>query len=231
MRNLLTPELLKSLKGHYLFSVIDDRQTANLLECSVLRVVPAGRILWSGDDSDSLAVLLKGTLKIAVIDSGGNEFAIKHITAVDSLGDASVMGERGGLSGVYTVDECTVLFVEKNAVRSLIRSDAAAACALCRELSLRIGSLTGELKMQVFSSAETRIMHRLLQLMKPGCEEIKITQSLLAELVGITRERLTLALGKLEKEGYIVRKRGKIILKNAELMKKAVESAIYNGEE
>ncbi len=214
------PEIQKMVENHYLFKNMNETEMMELLRNASAQIVSGGALLWSKRDKvPHIVVLLKGTLKIALLDPMGNEFAVKHITPVDSLGDASIFEDRGQLSDVVAVEESTVIFINKNEIIRILNNNARAASALCGELSRRIGNLTTELELQVFSRGTVRILYRLLQLKSADSKEIRITHSQLAELVGMSRERLTLALGDLEELGYLSRKRGRIIIRDFERIK------------
>lgn len=208
-------EIQKIVENHYLFKNMNETEMAELLLNAPPQIIPAGRLLWSKREKvPHIVVLLKGTLKISLLDPMGNEFAVKHITPVDSLGDASIFEDKGQLSDVVAIEESTVIFVKKSDIIRVLNNNAKAAAALCGELSRRIDNLTTELELQVFSRGTVRILYRLLQLKAGDSQEIRITHSQLAELVGMSRERLTLALGDLEELGYLKRKRGRIIIRD-----------------
>lgn len=217
-------EIQKMVEGHYLFKYMNEIEMIELLQNAPVQIVSGGTLLWSKREKVShIVVLLKGKLKISLLDPMGNEFAVKHISPVDSLGDASIFSDKGQLSDVVSVEESTVLFVNKNEIIKVLNNNAKAAASLCGELSRRIDNLTTELELQVFSRGTVRILYRLMQLKTGDSKEIRITHSQLAELVGMSRERLTLALGDLEELGYLSRKRGRIIIRDFERIKEMTE--------
>lgn len=209
--------LKEKLRKHYLFRHLSDEEIADLLKNSRQVNVPAGQIIWSMNENiDYIVIILEGKLKVSLIDPQGSEFAIKYIVPIDSLGDATIAYSHGQLSDVWAVEDSVLLRVYKKDILKILKSNNQATLDLCFELSRRVNNLTRELELQVFSRSSIKIMYKLLQLKPENSCEVKITHNQLAELVGMTRERLTLSLMELEELGYITKKRGKIIIVNPE---------------
>lgn len=220
---------LDQLKTHYLFKNLTPEKK-ELLKKSKFKSVPAGQLIWSREEvTDYIIILLEGQLKISLVDRLGHEFAIRHIFPVDSLGDASIVDidNRGQMADVWTVKDCHLLYVYKKDILKLINSNHKLTLSLCSELSRRINNLTRELELQVFCRGTLKIIYKLLQLKPESSNEIKITHKLLAELVGMSRERLTLTLEELENKGYIEKARGKITIQNYIGLKDEIENLIF----
>lgn len=220
----------KELKKHYLFKDLALEQEKVLLAKSKLKNIPAGKLIWSrGERTDYIVILLKGQLKISLLDRAGREFAIRHIFPVDSLGDGSIIDNRVQMADVWAIKDSQVIYVYKKDILWLLNSCHKSAMVLCSELSRRMNNLTRELELQVFCQSTLKILYKLLQLKPEDSCEVKISHKLLAELAGMSRERLTLTLRDLENKGYIKKYREKIIIQNYVGLKNEVESLIFNS--
>lgn len=221
----------EKLTEHYLFKHLRGGEIEELLGFSRIVTLPGGHFLWSRQDPvRHVAVLLKGRIKIALLDYQGREYSIRYITPVDSLGDASLAGEGKHLSDAVTVEESRILFVSREGILKILNSNAHAAMALCAELSRRIDNLTREVEMQVFCRGAIRILYKLLQLKQEESTVVKITHAQLAELVGMTRERLTVSLQDLESLGCIKKKRGRIIILKPDKISEMIrDNSLCNG--
>jgi CRP/FNR family transcriptional regulator len=209
----------QKLAGHYLFRSLSPAQADRLLTGSVQKRLSNEQALWSKKEPfDYFAILLEGKLKIILSDAGGNAYAIKHILPVDSLGDATITGGGGQLSDVVSAGKSLVLLVRKKDTLKILEQNPAAALALCAELSRRIENLTTQVSLHVFARGSARILYRLAQLKPENSRQINITHEQLAQLVGMTRERLTLGLQELEDLGYVRKKRGAIIIEKPEII-------------
>jgi len=220
--------MIEKLKKHYLFKHLTHSESMELVNRSRLKEIPAGTLLWSKNDKrEYIVVLLEGKLKISLLDPLGNEFAIKHITPVDSLGDGSIVDNRPHMSDVVSVEDSLVLIVNKRDILRILNSNCEAAIGLCAELSARINNLTTELELQVFSRGAIRILYKLMQLKPRDSSVVKITHAQLAELVGITREKLTVILGDLEELGYIEKRRGRIIIRDTGKLEEILRDNVF----
>jgi CRP/FNR family transcriptional regulator len=218
------------MREHYLFKYLSSDEYSQIINSSFKKNVSKGEIIWSRTEIiDFIIVILKGRLKITLMDRIGNEFAIKHIVPIDSLGDATIVDNKGQMADVVAVEDSLLLYVPKKEIVNILQKNRKAAFSLCSELSCRINNLTRELELQVFSRCKLKILYKLLQLKKDDSFEINITHQLLAELVGMSREKLTLALDEIEDSGLIKKTRGKIVIRDFNGMIREVEESILGN--
>jgi len=98
-----------------------------------------------------------------------------------------------------------------SAVAGVLRRHPEAALAAIGYLAATIGELSAEIEALRRHGLIERIRHRLRQLGQ-GRREIAITHARLAEEVGGTRANVSRALARLEREGVLRRRRGKLEL-------------------
>lgn len=211
--------IFEKIKTHYLFKYLNKEEGLALLRLSCIKQVPSRQMIWEKHEKiDYIIIIIEGRLKISLIDKDGNEFAIKYIYPIDSLGDATILYNQGQMADVWTIENSKLIYIFKKDIINAANKNPRVLEALCEELSMRVNNLTDELELQVFNDAKFKIIYKLLQLKTKDTLEIDITHQQLAELIGMTRERLTLSLKDLEKEGLIKKSRGKIVITNYKSM-------------
>ncbi|MGE5184108.1 MAG: Crp/Fnr family transcriptional regulator, partial [Acidobacteriota bacterium] len=108
-------------------------------------------------------------------------------------------------------DDCELALVPGDAVLAALRRHPDAALAALAHLGGVIGELSAEVAALRRHGLAERLRHRLSQL-GAGRRELAITHAQLAEEIGGTRANVSRALARLEREGFVRRRRGRIEL-------------------
>jgi CRP/FNR family cyclic AMP-dependent transcriptional regulator len=171
-------------------------------------------IFLRGDACDNVMHIETGLVRLAVTSRSGHE-AIS-----DVLGAAAFLGEEG-IGGHDTRDHTamamiptTVLVIAKAEMVQLLRTEAGIRNLFMAHLLARQTRLEADLTDQLLNSSERRLARRLVTLAgyeagRPcACVLPQVSQELIAEMVGTTRTRVNLFLGRFKKRGFIERSRG-----------------------
>jgi CRP-like cAMP-binding protein len=108
-------------------------------------------------------------------------------------------------------EECELLVVPADAMAAALRRNPDAAIAAIGHLAGVIGELSAEIEALRQHGLVSRVRHRLAQI-GAGRREIAITHEQLAGEIGGTRANVSRALARLESDGVIKRRRGRIEL-------------------
>ncbi|HTL34145.1 MAG TPA: Crp/Fnr family transcriptional regulator [Kofleriaceae bacterium] len=157
-----------------------------------------------------------GNAVVIVLVTGRLE-VIGETEVVRSLVPPAVAGISVAAGAVPTAElraaeDSEVVSVPAEAVKAALRRYPEAALAAIVHLGGVIGELSTEVAALRVHGLVERVRHRLRQL-AAGRREVVITHALLAEEVGGTRANVSRALARLEREGEITRKRGRIQLR------------------
>ncbi len=113
------------------------------------------------------------------------------------------------MATVVTVTECVIMRIEKAAIVRVLRDEPKFTEMFMAYLLSRNARVQEDLVDQLFNSSEKRLA-RLLLLManfgkdsKPEPIIPKISQEVLAEMIGTTRSRVSLFMNKFRKLGFI----------------------------
>jgi CRP-like cAMP-binding protein len=151
----------------------------------------------------------EGSVKLTVVNEAGKEAVVAILGPGDFVGEGCLAGQSVCMATAAAIVPTTVLVIEKNEmIRALHEehefSDRFIAYMLARNLRVE-----GDLIDQLFSSTEKRLARTLLLLARfgaPGSPQQmlpKVSQEMLAEMIGTTRSRVNLFMNKFRKLGFI----------------------------
>jgi CRP-like cAMP-binding protein len=119
---------------------------------------------------------------------------------------------------IYAATPCSVLFIEAEAFRALVREDRAVNEAFLRFLCDRVVYLNKKIEGFTAGSAERRLALYLVENACGGSFSVDGSYSALAQTLDIGRASLYRALDTLEKEGLIEKQEHILYLKNKTAM-------------
>jgi CRP/FNR family transcriptional regulator, cyclic AMP receptor protein len=170
----------------------------------------AGAVIFSqGDAASSVMYLESGNVRLSVVSRTGKEAVVAVLESRTFFGEGCLAGQPKRMATAAALSPCGVLMIEKaEMVRQLHERPAFADRFLSHMLSRNI-RIEEDLIDQLFNSSEKRLARTLLLLARygeqPGPELVlpKLSQELLAEMVGTTRSRVNFFMNKFRKLGFI----------------------------
>jgi CRP/FNR family cyclic AMP-dependent transcriptional regulator len=168
-----------------------------------------GPIYRQGDPADSVMYIQKGRVKLSVVSTGGKEAVVGVLGRGDFFGEGCLAGQPKRMGTVTAMMATTVLTVEKAQMALLLHeqhelSDLFIAYMLARNIRIE-----EDLVDQLFNSSEKRLARILLLLARYGKAQDgyriipKVSQAVLAEMVGTTRSRVNFFMNKFRRLGLI----------------------------
>jgi len=181
---------------------------------TTLNLARGSTIYWDGDRADSVCYNLKGTVLLKVVSSAGKEGVVGIIPPGEFFGETCVFDEPNRTSSAMALEPTTVMSFDKQEVRNTLRNSPQCAEEFMRLLIVRNERIQNHLTDQLFSSSEVRLL-RILRLLARGRERAgektllpKISQSILASIVGTTRSRICYFLVEFRKAGIVDSRKG-----------------------
>jgi CRP/FNR family cyclic AMP-dependent transcriptional regulator len=167
------------------------------------------KIYSQGDPATSVMYLQKGGVKLSVVNETGKEAVVAILGSGDFFGEGCLAGQSICMATVTTIAPTTVLTIEKDEmIRTLHQehelSDRFIAYMLARNIRIE-----EDLIDQLFNSSEKRLARTLLLLARYGAQDHpqkvlpKVSQEMLAEMIGTTRSRVNFFMNKFRKLGFI----------------------------
>jgi CRP/FNR family transcriptional regulator, cyclic AMP receptor protein len=183
---------------------------ANVGEGKTIAKFRKGAIVFSqGDAADAVFYIQKGRVKLTVISDQGKEAVIAIVGPRHFFGEGCLNGHAVRIATTTAMDDCVITRITKAAMIATMHDEPRFSELFMAYLLERNGRIEEDLIDQLFNSSEKRLARLLLLLAnfgKPGRPEPivgKISQEILAEMIGTTRARVSFFMNKFRKLGFI----------------------------
>jgi len=171
--------------------------------------LPAGStLLFEGDLSDRVVVVLDGAVRVFVTAANGREILVTVAGPGEILGEMSAVDGRAHSASVNTLDAADVALVPAAAFRSLMHRRAEVAFAVALRLTRELRHVLDQrVGLEAFD-VPTRLAGSMVDLAdrldgRSGRVELPVTQRELAESCGASREAVTKALATFRARGWV----------------------------
>jgi CRP/FNR family transcriptional regulator, cyclic AMP receptor protein len=175
-----------------------------------IKEIPKKKAVFvQGDPSDAVFYIQKGKVKLTVVSETGKEATIGILNEGDFLGEGCLTGQSLRLGSATAMTDCVVMRIEKEAMMDVLHREHAFSDLFVAYLLTRNIRYEEDLVDQLFNSSEKRLARVLLLLAhfgkdgKPETAIPKISQEMLAEMVGTTRSRVSFFMNRFRKLGFI----------------------------
>jgi CRP-like cAMP-binding protein len=162
-----------------------------------------------GDDAEAVFYIKKGKVKLTVVSKQGKEAVVAVLDADQFVGEGCLIGQVKRLATATTMTDCEIVRLEKDELLQTLRDEPAFALMFVSHIVARSARIEEDLIDQLFNSTEKRLARVLLLLANFGKEGRpepilgKITQEMLADMIGTTRSRVSVFMNKFRAAGMI----------------------------
>jgi CRP/FNR family transcriptional regulator, cyclic AMP receptor protein len=166
-------------------------------------------IYSQGDPANAVMYVRKGGVKLSVVSSAGKEAVVGMLGPGDFFGEGCLAGQTFRMGTATAMMPTTILRVNKKKMLRLLHEQHAMSDLFISYILARNIRIEEDLIDQLFSSSEKRLARTLLLLARYGKEDKpqrvlpKLSQEMLAEMVGTTRSRVNFFMNKFRKLGFI----------------------------
>jgi CRP/FNR family transcriptional regulator, cyclic AMP receptor protein len=167
-------------------------------------------IFSQGDPADAIYYIKRGKVRLSVVSKSGKEATIALMGAGDFIGEECVAASQPArMTTATTISDGAVIKIKKRTMITLLKSEHAWSEMFVSFLLARNARFQEDLTDQLFNSSEKRLARALLQLSQVGKDVEpetlvpKVTQVMLAEMVGTTRARVSFFMNRFRKMGFI----------------------------
>ncbi len=171
---------------------------------------PAGETVYSqGDPADAVFFVQSGSVKLSVLSASGKEAVVGTLGGGDFLGEGALAGQPVRLATAVALAPSRIRVVPKAEMIRLLHEQHAMSDRLIAHLLTRNGRLEEDLVDQLFNASEKRLARTLLLLARYGKPDgprrvlPRISQEVLAQMVGTTRSRVNFFMNKFRRLGFI----------------------------
>jgi CRP-like cAMP-binding protein len=169
----------------------------------------AEAVYSQGDAAHSVMYLQEGGVKLTVVNEVGKEAVVAILGPGDFFGEGCLAGQSVRMGTATTITPSTVLVIEKSEMFKVLHEQHALSDRFISFMLARNIRIEEDLVDQLFNSSEKRLARTLLLLARYGKEDQphgllpKVSQEVLAEMVGTTRSRVNFFMNKFRKLGFI----------------------------
>ena len=169
----------------------------------------ATAIFSQGDPADTVLYIQHGTVKLSVLSQTGKEAVVGMLGPGDFFGEGALAGQPVRLATATTVTASRILVVAKSQMIRVLHQQHALSDRFIAHMLSRNNRLEEDLVDQLFNASEKRLARMLLLLARYGKPDgprrvlPRISQEVLAEMVGTTRSRVNFFMNKFRKLGFI----------------------------
>jgi CRP/FNR family transcriptional regulator, cyclic AMP receptor protein len=169
-----------------------------------------GAVIYSqGDPCDSVFYVQTGGVKLQVVSHAGKEAIVAVLGPKDFFGEGALTGQPVRMASAIAMSSSALLVVERQQMVGLLHEQVALSDRFLAYVLARSIRVEADLVDQLFNSSEKRLARTLLLLARYGRRDIphrvlpRITQEMLAEMVGTTRSRVNFFMNKFKRLGYV----------------------------
>ena len=166
-------------------------------------------IFRQGDSADAVFYIIDGECKVTVVSEKGKEAVVALPEKGDFFGEGCLTGQPRRLGTVTTITKSEIMRLDKVTMMRAIHDEPKFSELFMSHLLARNVRVEADLIDQLFNSSEKRLA-RLLLLManfgkegRPQLVIAKVSQEILAEMIGTTRSRVSFFMNKFRKLGFI----------------------------
>ena len=218
-----------------LFEHLPDAELVELERRARLRKIPRnGTIYFPRDDADAIYVVLEGRVRLVSITRDGKQAILALFEPGDLFGELALAGADRRDDYAEAVVSSQVLCVPRDAVEAVMERNPNLTLAVTKLIGWRRRRLERRLRSLLFASNRERLTSLLWDLLEQyGSRvsdgvllDIRLSHQDLANLIGVTRESVTLALGELQSEGVVSLGRQRIVVRNLDGLARLVDERI-----
>jgi CRP-like cAMP-binding protein len=166
-------------------------------------------IFRQGDPCTTIIYVQAGFVRLSVVSHIGNEAVIAILSVGDFFGEGCLTGQSVRTATATAMAECSVLRIDGREISRKLHSDANFADVFLAHILKRNIRIEEDLIDQLLNSTEKRLARTLVLLAQYGTSHgprrvvPKVSQEVLAEMVGTTRPRINFFMNKFRALGFI----------------------------
>lgn len=188
----------------------------------------------SGDHNRCVYLVIRGRLRVTTLTPQGKQAILGYVEPGELFGENALLGEPRTADRTEAVEDSLIARIPTELVQRVMQESPETTLAITKLIGMRFSRLERRLRSLLFRSNRERLLHLLLDLSQqygiPRTQglEIRITFSHqeLANLIGSTRESVTLLMSELEAQGLVLTTKRKISLLDCQSMERELQGQV-----
>ena len=163
-------------------------------------------VINQDDETYSLYVILKGSVKVFVSGEDGREAVLNHQQAGDYFGDLALIDKQPRVASVMTTEPSKFMIISREDFLKCLSKNPEIAINLIKPMTSRIRMLAKNVSSLALLDVYGRVARTLLDQSEEQGDNLvteKLTQQEIADMVGASRAMVSRILKDLKEGGYI----------------------------
>jgi CRP-like cAMP-binding protein len=214
-------EKLWYLKNCQLFEQLAADDLKKIEARSKSRTFPRGTPIYLPmDETNAVFLLASGRAKICHLTADGKQSILAFIEPGELFGELALLDVGPRDEYAESVEKSTIVLIPGEVMHELMESHVGITLGVTKMIGMRRRRIEQRLKNLLFLSNRERLAHLLLELAEQyGTQEngglrlrIQLSHQDLANIVGSTRETVTVVLGEMQQQGLLSLGRRRIVI-------------------
>jgi CRP-like cAMP-binding protein len=166
-------------------------------------------VIAQSDPATNVMYLQEGGVKLTVVNESGKEAVLAIMGPGDFFGEGCLAGQSICMATAVTIAPTTLLVIEKDRMIQVLHEESELSDHFISYVLSRNLRVEEDLIDQLFNSSEKRLARTLLLLARYGARGQpakmlpRVSQEMLAEMIGTTRSRVNFFMNKFRKLGFV----------------------------
>jgi CRP/FNR family cyclic AMP-dependent transcriptional regulator len=168
------------------------------------------QIIYSqGDPSNNVLYIQQGAVKLSVVNETGKEAVVAMLGPGDFFGEGCLAGQSKRMGTAIAITPTKALVIDRGEMIRALHAEHEFSDRFITHMLSRNIRIEEDLVDQLFNSTEKRLARMLLLLARYGTQDQpqrvvpKVSQEILAEMIGTSRSRVNLFMNKFKRLGFI----------------------------
>ena len=175
--------------------------------------LPAGAVLFEqGEESDGLYIVIVGIVRIYLTADDGREATISLLEEGEMIGEIALLDGLPRSAGAAALTDTRVIFIPHKPFCELLDSSPQLSRQVMLMLCERLRAANSQVEQAIFHDLRYRLLVLLRQIAvihgriekDLAIVDLDLTQGMLAQMLGASREAVNKQLRALAKEGRVV---------------------------
>ncbi len=217
----LNPVVLKSVP---LFSAFTEQQLATLLNYVQHRSYPRNvYVMQTGEETDSLYVILSGKVKVLMTDDQGREVILSMMGPHDFFGEMGILDDSPRSASVATLESCEMLRLSKAGFLNCLKENADVAMLVIRHLVKRLREADRKIESLALIDVSGRVVRLLVDMAEEVDGKLMVQRvppkQEIARMIGASREMVSRVIKELQNKGLIRAERRSMVILDRNISK------------
>lgn len=166
-------------------------------------------VFAQGDPAKNILYIQEGGVKLSVVNETGKEAVVAVLGPGDFFGEGCLAGQSICMATATVIAPTTLLVIEKSEMIRVLHGEHEFSDRFITHMLARNIRVEEDLVDQLFNSSEKRLARTLLLLARYGAPGLpqkvlpRVSQEMLAGMIGTTRSRVNFFMNKFRKLGFI----------------------------